>query len=131
MRTPLTAALALSLLAAPAPAGDGPKEAPRVVLKSADGKKRYDLAKLRAKSLVLKVPGSQTYCLSAEGFRICVLFVKLAGRLYAPLAAAAIEPVPLDTRLLDARRSTLDHLYAAIDRDLDRLLDHLGLATAA
>lgn len=92
---------------------------------------RYDLAKLRAKGLVLKVPGTHTDRLSAAGFRICVLFLKLPGRLYAPLAAAAIEPVPLDARLLDARRSTLDHLYAAVDRDLDRLLDHLGLATAA
>jgi hypothetical protein len=84
---------------------------------------RYDLAKLRAKGLVLKVPRTQTYRLSAEGFRLCVLFLKLVQRIYAPLAASALEP-SLDVNLPDTRRAALDRLYTAVDR----LLDYLGLA---
>jgi len=30
--------------------------------------------------------------------------------------------------LPDARRATLDHLYAGVDTAVDRLLDYLGLA---
>ncbi len=89
---------------------------------------RYDLAKLRAKGLVLKVPRTQTYRLSAEGFRLCVLFLKLFKRVYGPLAAAALEPIALDVNLPDGRRATLDHLYAGVDTAVDRLLDYLGLA---
>jgi hypothetical protein len=92
---------------------------------------RYDLAKLRAKGLVLKVPGTQTYRLSAEGFRVCVLFLKLFHRVYGPLTAAALDPVPHDALLSDTRRSTLDHLYAAVDSAVDLLLDYLGLDLAA
>jgi len=92
---------------------------------------RYDLAKLRAKGLVLKVPRTQTYRLSAEGFRLCVLFLKLFQRVYAPLAAAALEPIAHDVNLPDDRRATLDHLYAAVDDAVDLLLDYLGLDLAA
>jgi hypothetical protein len=92
---------------------------------------RYDLAKLRAKALVLKVPRTQTYRLSAEGFRLCVLFLKLVQRVYAPLAAAALDPIAHDVKLPDARRAALDHLYAEVDSAVDRLLDYLGLDLAA
>jgi hypothetical protein len=92
---------------------------------------RYDLAKLRAKGLVLKVPRTQTYRLSADGFRLCVLFLKLVQRVYAPLTAAALEPIPDDTKLPDAHRATLDHLYTGVDNAVSRLLDYLGLDLAA
>ena len=74
------------------------------------------------------MPRTQTYRLSAEGFRLCVLFLKLFKRVYGPLAAAALEPIALDVNLPDARRATLDHLYAGVDTAVDRLLDYLGLA---
>jgi hypothetical protein len=92
---------------------------------------RYDLGKLRAKSLVHKVEGTQTYRLTAEGFRICVLFLKLFHKLYAPLATAVLAPVPYDARLSDSRQATLDRLYTAVDRALANLLDHVGLKLAA
>jgi hypothetical protein len=82
------------------------------------GQLRYDLVKLRAKGLVLKVPKTQTYRLTPQGLRICVLFLKLSQRVYGPLAAALLEPVPHDALLSDDRRSNLDHLYAAVDRAL-------------
>jgi hypothetical protein len=39
------------------------------------GQLRYDLAKLRAKGLAIKVPRTQTYRLTPQGLRICVLFL--------------------------------------------------------
>ena len=92
---------------------------------------RYDLAKLRAKGLVLKVAGTQMYRLTEDGFRICVLFLKLFQRIYAPLVAAALEPVAHDARLPAERQAPLDRLYSAVDRALDLLLDQLGLRPAA
>jgi len=95
------------------------------------GQLRYDLAKLRAKGLVLKVPKTQTYRLTAQGFRLCVLFLKLFHRVYGPLAASVLKPVAHDAILPDDRRGALDHLYAAVDHALDCLLDHLGFSVAA
>ncbi len=95
------------------------------------GQLRYDLAKLRAKGLVARIPKTQTYRLTAQGLRICVLFLKLAQRVYAPFAAAIVQPVAHDAILPDDRRAELDHLYAGVDRALDSLLDHLGFSRAA
>jgi peroxiredoxin len=53
MRRLLTGALAAMVLAGTAWAGDQPKQAPKVVLKSPDGKQSYDLAKLTAEGPVL------------------------------------------------------------------------------
>jgi len=63
--------------------------------------------------------------------RICVLFLKLFHRVYAPLSAAVLKPLPQDAVLPDDRRCELDHLYAAVDRALDLLLHHLGVSPAA
>jgi peroxiredoxin len=53
MRSFLTAALLLAGLPLCARAEDKPKEAPKVVLQSPDGKKSYDLAKLTSEGPVL------------------------------------------------------------------------------
>lgn len=53
MRKLLTVALALALLPGAAPAKDKAKTAPKVVLRSPDGKKAYDLAKLTSEGPVL------------------------------------------------------------------------------
>src|SRR5438477_104315 len=38
---------------------------------------RYDLSKLRAKGLVEKLPGSRRYRLPAQGYSVCLIFLKL------------------------------------------------------
>src|SRR6266404_5505546 len=53
MRHLLVAALAAAVLAGAARAEEKAKQAPRIVLKSPDGKKSYDLAKLTAEGPVL------------------------------------------------------------------------------
>lgn len=92
---------------------------------------RYDLSKLRAKGLVQKVPRSRRYQLAAKGYSICVVFLKLFERVYAPLTAGLMRPFAGDRRLADQRRTTLDRLYQRITDDLNELINAVGLKTAA
>ena len=55
---------------------------------------RYDLSKLRAKGLVERVPHSRRYRLLPHGYSICLLFLKLFERVYAPLTAGLLDPSP-------------------------------------
>lgn len=91
---------------------------------------RYDLFKLRAKGLVEKIPHSSRYRLLPQGYSICVVFLKLFERIYAPLTAAALRPFSADTNLPDTRRSQLDRLYARVASSLEKLLQALGLKAA-
>src|SRR5437879_12527991 len=54
---------------------------------------RYDLSKLRAKGLVERVPRSRRYQLVGKGYSICVVFLKLFERVYAPLPAGLLAPL--------------------------------------
>lgn len=92
---------------------------------------RYDLAKLRAKGLVERVAGTQTYRLPATGYRLAVLYLKLFHKIYAPLTAGTLEPVPGDERLPPERRALLDQLYTAVDHALAQLCDQVGFRFAA
>jgi hypothetical protein len=90
---------------------------------------RYDLAKLRGKGLVVRLAGTQRYQLTPEGYRIAVLYTKLYQRLYAPLTAAILNPVPGDNQIPSHRRARLDRLYVGVDQALHRLSQHVGLAS--
>lgn len=92
---------------------------------------RYDLSKLRAKGLVERVPHSRRYRLLPHGYSICLLFLKLFERVYAPLTAGLLSPVTADARLADEKRHRLDRLYQRVVTDLDALLQAIGLRTAA
>ena len=92
---------------------------------------RYDLSKLRAKGLVERVPHSRRYRLLPHGYSICLLFLKLFERVYAPLTAGLLKPVTADSRLAEEKRHRLDRLYQRIVTDLDALLEAVGLRTAA
>lgn len=92
---------------------------------------RYDLSKLRAKGLILKIERSRRYKMTREGYSICVVFLKLFERIYAPLTAGLLQSVPADTKLQEQRRSQLDRLYQRIADDLDKLFDKVGLKIAA
>ena len=89
---------------------------------------RYDLGKLRGKGLVRRVPRSQRYELSAEGYRLAVLYQKLYHRLYAPLTASTLEPVASDNLVPRARQAKLDRLYEAVDKALRQLSEGVGIA---
>jgi hypothetical protein len=92
---------------------------------------RYDLSKLRAKGLVEKVPLSRRYRLRPQGYTICVVFLKLFERVYAPLTAGLLRPVAADAALAEEKRHQLDRLYQRIVTDVDDLLRAVGLKVAA
>src|SRR5512133_2257954 len=58
---------------------------------------------------------------------VCLIFLKLFDRVYAPLTAGLLQPVAADAALLQHKRSSLDRLYQRITNALDRLLQALGL----
>ena len=64
---------------------------------------RYDLAKLRAKGLVAKLPRSRRYQLLPRGYSICLIFLKLFERVYAPLTAGLLSPVRSDRQVRAAK----------------------------
>ena len=92
---------------------------------------RYDLSKLRAKGLVERIPHSRRYQLVGKGYAICVAFLKLFERIYAPLTAGLLAPFRGDRDLPDEKRCALDRLYQRICDDLDALLRAVGLKLAA
>jgi hypothetical protein len=92
---------------------------------------RYDLSKLRAKTLVQKVPHSRRDRLTPEGYSICLVFLKLFERIYAPLTVGLLHSFPADSKLCAQKRSQLDRLYQRVADDLDHLLRAVGLKIAA
>lgn len=95
------------------------------------GSLRYDLSKLRIKGLVEKMPYSRPYRLLPHGYAICLVFLKLFERIYAPLAAGLLRPVAADSRLPHPKRHHLDRLYQRVVDDLDELIRTIGLKVAA
>jgi len=89
---------------------------------------RCDLSKLRAKGLV---PRSRRYQLVGKGYSICVVFLKLFERIYAPLTAGLLAPFRGDRIQREEKRCELDRLYQRISDDLGALLQAVGLKVAA
>ena len=92
--------------------------------------RRYDLSKLRAKHLVEKVPKSRRYRPLPQGYSICLVFLKLFERIYAPLTAGLLQPVSADSTLQQQKRTELDRLYQRVLDDLDQLVHAVGLKAA-
>lgn len=92
---------------------------------------RYDLSKLRAKGLLEKVPRSRRYQMVGKGYSICVVFLKLFEKVYAPLTAGLLSPFRGDHILAEEKRCQLDRLYQHICDGLDALLRAVGIKTAA
>lgn len=92
---------------------------------------RYDLSKLRAKKLVEKVPKTRRYRLIGKGYAICLVFLKLFEKIYAPLTAGLLKPFPGDRKLAEEKLAELDRLYQAVTDDLNRLVHAVGLKVAA
>ena len=92
---------------------------------------RYELSKLRAKGLVEKLPHSRRYRLRPNGYRLCLVFLKLFEKIYAPLTAGLLHPYPGDRQLATERLSQLDCLYQQVVTALDKLVTAVGLKVAA
>jgi hypothetical protein len=92
---------------------------------------RYELWKLRAKGLVEKLPHSRRYRLLPNGYRICLLFLKLFDKIYAPLTAGLLHPYPGDRNMTQDRLHQLDKLYQSVVAALDKLVLAVGLKMVA
>jgi hypothetical protein len=92
---------------------------------------RYELWKLRGKGLVEKLPHSRRYRLLPNGYRICLLFLKLFDKIYAPLTAGLLHPYPGDRTISADRLHQLDKLYQSVVAALDELVAAVGLQVAA
>jgi hypothetical protein len=92
------------------------------------GQLRYDLSKLRAKSLVERIGRTRHYRLTPIGLKLGVLLVKLRLRLLGPLATLIQQPT---THAATRRGNSLDAAYHEIDTALDHLSAALGLQRAA
>ena len=84
----------------------------------------------RYKGLVEKLPHSRRYRLLPNGYSICLVFLKLFERVYAPLTAGLLSPIKADASLQNQHRSQLDRLYQRVVDDLDRLIQAVGLKAA-
>jgi hypothetical protein len=91
----------------------------------------FKVATLPAKGLVDKVSHSRRYRLVGKGYSICLVFLKLFEKIYAPLTAGLLAPFRGDRILAEERRCQLDRLYQSISDDLDALLRAVGLKIAA
>ena len=89
---------------------------------------RYDMGKLRVKGLVVRLPRSNTYQITSEGYRLAVFYSKIYHRLLTPITSGIRAPVPGDDLVLTHRLCKLDKLYQALDQQLDRLTEFIGLA---
>jgi hypothetical protein len=78
-----------------------------------------------------KLPHSRRYRLTTEGYSICLVFLKLFERIYAPLTAGLLRPFSGDQNLAQEKRSQLDRLYQKVVDDLDKLISAVGLKIAA
>ena len=95
------------------------------------GSLRYELWKLRAKELIEKLPRSRRYRLLPNGYRICLVFLKLFDKVYAPLTAGLLHPYRGDKAIAKDRLQQLDKLYQSVTAALDQLVAALGLKVAA
>jgi hypothetical protein len=91
---------------------------------------RYDLWKLRAKGLVEKIPRSRRYRLLPHGYQICLVFLKLYEKIYAPLTAGILQPFAADQSIPKEKITALDCRYTAVIQALDDLVDAVGLKAA-
>lgn len=81
----------------------------------------YDLARLRAKGLIRRRPGSNTYDLTPEGQRVAIFYTKVHDRLLRPLIAADQPPAPPGLR----------RALATIDRHVAGYTSQARLGAAA
>ena len=83
----------------------------------------YDLRRLRLKGLVIRIPHTNPYTLSDDGF-VCPLSAghhSLGSRVLPPLLAANNPPAPIELR----------QAFRVIHNHVDEYLEHARLKLAA
>jgi hypothetical protein len=65
-----------------------------------------------------------------HGYRICLVFLKLYEKIYAPLTAGILQPFAADQSIPKEKITALDSRYTAVIQALDDLVDAVGLKAA-
>ena len=81
--------------------------------------------------MVEKLPHSRRYQLLPKGYQICLIFLKLFDKIYAPLIAGLLHPYRGDRLMSQARLTQLDRLYQSVTVAFDQLTAAVGLRIAA
>ncbi len=81
----------------------------------------YDVARLRLKGLIIRMPKTNTYVLTSDGQRTAIFYTKVHDCLLRPLLAADAPPAPVELR----------HALSTIDRHISGCLDNARLTNAA
>lgn len=89
------------------------------------GQMQYDLSKLRAKGLVEKKPGQNTYVLTRVGFQICVLITKLRRFILEPLLTGIKDT---SDKIVQEAKNLLDKSYMDVDQSLLNLCSVVGIS---
>ncbi|MGA8658764.1 MAG: hypothetical protein WB586_21725 [Chthoniobacterales bacterium] len=87
---------------------------------------RYDLSKLRTKGLVEKIPHSHRYRLLPQGYSICLVFLKLFERIYAPLTTGLLRPFSSDANFASIA-AILNQRNAEIHAQVEELFRAKGI----
>ena len=79
----------------------------------------------------LKSSPIRRYHLLPNGYRICLVFLKLFDKIYAPLAAGLLHAYRGDRLISEERLTQLDKLYRSVTAALNQLVAAVGLKIAA
>ncbi len=77
-----------------------------------------------------KIPHSRRYRLLPHGYQICLVFLKLYEKIYAPLTAGILRPFAADQDIPQEKITAIDRRYSAVIQALDDLVDAVGLKAA-
>lgn len=69
--------------------------------------------------------------MTRNGYRICLLFLKLFDKIYEHLIAGLLHPHPGDQTMTEGRLRQLDKLCQSVVAALDELVSAVGLPLAA
>jgi len=83
-----------------------------------------------APGLVQKIAHSRRYRLLPHGYQICLVFLKLYEKIYAPLTAGILQPFVADQSIPREKITALDLRYTAVIQALDDLVKAVGLKAA-
>lgn len=87
------------------------------------GKMTYDLRRLRLKGILWRVPKSHRYLVTPYGYKVALLFTKLNARVFRTTFASLDPSEPIPRPLAEA--------FKEVDRQIDAIVDHAKLASAA
>jgi len=80
---------------------------------------RYDLRKLKAHGILVRIKGSHRYRLTTEGCRAALVFVQIRRKIYGPIAKSQLQRRPDPDYLPDSK---IERAYNKLNKSMDELV---------